>query len=470
MQFLKEIKRVLKPQGQLFIGIENRTNYEYFTGRNDHHSGLLFGSLLPRFIANLYSVFKNRTPYRTYTYNHRGCRKLLNESGFPDVQVVGLVDGYTKLNRLYPYNIKELIDISEAESGLGQKIKANINFVPAHGLIAQQPKQNEFSFLGRLVAKIEDEASVKLNFHSFFVTEKDKGIIRGKLNIGECVLKLPFNKLSSKGEKQNREILLKLREDKELVSYLPKPLVTGSLQQLEYYLETEPKGKPLNQLVKKQTAVDWQRQAYDLWKKFALNGREEYGVWDDTTLDHFIIKPLQKIGKLAKRQDEINALSLAMVNSLKGLPVALGISHGKFSVSNLIADSGVLNGLVGWELCDESGVLPLDFISFSVSLNQIFYPASDVADEVLRLIQQDWLNEEEEGLMWSALEIGHVTKESWKWYCLLYWVLCTSTQIDEGLCYDNVLIGKYIDDFLGQVLELIPSDNGKSIKKEKKNV
>ena len=51
-RFLQELGRILKPDGQLFVAIENRWNYEYFGGRPDHHSGLKYGSLLPRFLAN----------------------------------------------------------------------------------------------------------------------------------------------------------------------------------------------------------------------------------------------------------------------------------------------------------------------------------------------------------------------------------------------------------------------------------
>src|SRR5205823_4310509 len=68
LRFLEEICRILKPRGQLFVAIENRFDYEYFMGHPDHHSGLRYSSLLPRFLANLYSIFAARRPYRTYTY------------------------------------------------------------------------------------------------------------------------------------------------------------------------------------------------------------------------------------------------------------------------------------------------------------------------------------------------------------------------------------------------------------------
>ena len=80
--FLKEIRRVLKSDGTVYIGIENRTGYKYFLGSPDDHSHLLFGSLLPRFVADAYSRLLHRTPYLTWTYTLSGYYRLLGESGF----------------------------------------------------------------------------------------------------------------------------------------------------------------------------------------------------------------------------------------------------------------------------------------------------------------------------------------------------------------------------------------------------
>jgi ubiquinone/menaquinone biosynthesis C-methylase UbiE len=70
LNMLKEASRVLTQKGVFWLGIENRYAYSYFLGCVDHHSGLRFITLLPRFIANAYSKLVKKQPYRNYLYNY----------------------------------------------------------------------------------------------------------------------------------------------------------------------------------------------------------------------------------------------------------------------------------------------------------------------------------------------------------------------------------------------------------------
>lgn len=95
--FLREVKRVLKPGGCLYLGTENRFGLPFLMGGRDH-SGLPFTSLLPRKLANLavklwgkageyrqWARMEKWTDYRTYTYSFWGYQKMLKEAGFDHV-------------------------------------------------------------------------------------------------------------------------------------------------------------------------------------------------------------------------------------------------------------------------------------------------------------------------------------------------------------------------------------------------
>ena len=78
---LREIRRVLSRLSPFWLGIENRYGYGYLLGIIDHHSGLRFVTLLPRFIANCYSKLIKKQPYRNYLYNYWELRKMLQKAG-----------------------------------------------------------------------------------------------------------------------------------------------------------------------------------------------------------------------------------------------------------------------------------------------------------------------------------------------------------------------------------------------------
>lgn len=110
LRFLKEIKRILKPDGQAIIGIENRLGLNYFLGTPDEHSGLKYGTLLPRKIADLISLKKRKSHFRTYTYSYWGYKKLLRQAGFSDIEI----------DIPYP-NYREIIRILLSDNLLKQK-------------------------------------------------------------------------------------------------------------------------------------------------------------------------------------------------------------------------------------------------------------------------------------------------------------------------------------------------------------
>ena len=100
---LEKCLKLLKPGGYLYIGIENRIALNYFTTGRDH-SGIRFTSLMPRFLANIYTKLRLKKPYRTYTYSKQGYIKLLKESGFEDLKFILPATGYNFPKYIIPYD------------------------------------------------------------------------------------------------------------------------------------------------------------------------------------------------------------------------------------------------------------------------------------------------------------------------------------------------------------------------------
>ncbi|NQU41424.1 MAG: methyltransferase domain-containing protein [Lentisphaerae bacterium] len=87
LQFLGEVRRILKPEGQLYLAIENRYFYGYLRGAIDHHSGLRYAPFLPRWLAHVWSFAQQKRSYRNYLYGYYGYKRLLSQAGFCDSQI-----------------------------------------------------------------------------------------------------------------------------------------------------------------------------------------------------------------------------------------------------------------------------------------------------------------------------------------------------------------------------------------------
>jgi 2-polyprenyl-3-methyl-5-hydroxy-6-metoxy-1,4-benzoquinol methylase len=111
VRFLQNLARMMKPNGIMMIGIENRAGFDAFRGAMDH-SGLPYTSLMPRRVATMYLRHgasgeyrmerSERQEYRTYTYTERGYIKLLADSGLPSVSVNWADPGYNQPYHLIP--------------------------------------------------------------------------------------------------------------------------------------------------------------------------------------------------------------------------------------------------------------------------------------------------------------------------------------------------------------------------------
>ena len=109
LEKLREIRRVLKPGGSVYVGVENRIGYVYFFGGMDH-GGTRFTTLMPRSMANLACRLTGRGSYRTYTYTEAGYRRLFSEAGFSGADFYATIPSYRDVYFLAPLGNAGIMD------------------------------------------------------------------------------------------------------------------------------------------------------------------------------------------------------------------------------------------------------------------------------------------------------------------------------------------------------------------------
>ena len=102
---LRELNRIIKPSGHIFVAIENSIGYQYLAGFPDDHVNLKYVSFLPRFLANIITKWKLNCEYRTYTYSLSGCRSLLKDSRYNDIKFYGAFPHYIAPSYILPIDM-----------------------------------------------------------------------------------------------------------------------------------------------------------------------------------------------------------------------------------------------------------------------------------------------------------------------------------------------------------------------------
>lgn len=174
LAILRELRRMLKPTGQLYIGIENRVGLKYFMGKIDEHSQMKYTSLLPRWLADRWSRINRGKAYRTYTYSRRGYVELLEEAGFEQIDFFCPYPDYREFDRIVPLTTEQVKGLF-APTAIWKRSLLRLPAagsllkwaVPSFSIIASDSRTGE-SRLGTWVSEISELIGIPLRTPSSY--------------------------------------------------------------------------------------------------------------------------------------------------------------------------------------------------------------------------------------------------------------------------------------------------------------
>lgn len=449
LRFLREIRRVLKPGGQLFVAIENRLDYEYFGRRPDHHSGLWFGSLLPRPLANAYSVVRNRTPYRTYTYSATGLEQLFAEAGFPQQSLLGFLDGYTHL--------REVLDFGPADNDLlappthdggVDRFRRHRMFVPAYGMIAAGPDRTGSSLLRRVIEDARSCAASQepLRFERMLISPKEKAVLLGHAGARPIVMTVACNAAAQAAQARHHGFLEAARSTPAIAELAPAPLCRGAVQKVSYSVEQGLPGHALQHELNDDRRSDWLAEVRRVLRVLDPDpGRTPQLALQGEPLERLFSVPLSRVLGALDDRDAARSFEADLTNLVRGLPVRLGLMHGDFSVSNLFVADGRISGLIDWEDVNPHGVPVLDALNYLDSTHRHCAQGLDLADTLPLLARMEWPVAQEQRwleqmLAESGYERGHALP-----LAVLYWLWHVEPQLAFRLAFDRRQIARRIE-------------------------
>ncbi|HTS17294.1 MAG TPA: methyltransferase domain-containing protein [Verrucomicrobiae bacterium] len=352
LRLLRDIVRVLKPDGQLYVGIENRIGYGYFLGKPDEHSRLKFATLLPRSWANRYSRAKRHEPYRTYTYTWRGYRQLLRDAGFANSRFYCPFPEYREFNELIdlddPQNLARALQPTSFLGRLGMQLCKRVNvfreFAPSYSIVASKIHGSD-RFIDRLL-------------HHVNVSASDDGHLRVTrtaatlLFTPNAVIRLPLTERARQRMDIEADNLRALRSEPQPL--VPDLITEGRFQRQSYLVTRALPGVPGATLARRPRNLPAiLRQAAEFITEFHRKTSVEHTGSDEWLQQNFdwLVDYVATLGP------DIAELKTQIRHDLLGSRVLTVTAHGDFSLQNLLFDprSQRLTGVVDWDLTDTNG-------------------------------------------------------------------------------------------------------------------
>ncbi|HEX5352509.1 MAG TPA: methyltransferase domain-containing protein [Rhodanobacteraceae bacterium] len=439
IRFLREIGRILKPDGQVFIAIENRLSYRYFGKQRDHHSGLWFGSLLPRFLANVYSMLVAHHPYRTYTYSLGGFRRLLKAAGFPRMECCGLTPGYTELAELIPFRTHDARWRPVKPDGR-ERIKRGRHFVPAYGFVGTKAVPDRPSLAERLAASMESQLTAEpgtMRFKRFRVTETDKGIIDAEVEGRQVVVKLSFNATAEASAARNYQVLQQASEWPALRQHVPRAIATGDIQGLRYYAEDRVAGHALRDERAVHGAAAWFDPVSDLLE--ALNPdlqNREAETFSGEVFKEQVANPLGQVKDVIEGPLAID-LARFFEEHFDSMRMRLGVVHGDFSDANIFVHGTRVVALIDWDDSTSRGIPALDALNFVDAIHRRRNPDASTDTAMSRLSRWERLTDTEQAFLVKSYGRCAIEPSCHRALAALYWLRRIAHQLDGRLVYDR---------------------------------
>lgn len=382
VNFLKEIKRILAPDGEVYIAIENRLCWKYFMGNREDHTGLRFGALLPRAVSNIYSKLVRKKPYRTYTYTRPAYKKLLRDSGFENSSIYPVMPDY-RLPSIYIYgstagSLPLMENIFFSGKSFRQKMMRWLLSTMANtGLI--HTFSHSFSIVGGKSANEKSFIEQLLALHGSTMKDTSYGSITGGRSLivgiknknGNNILKIPL-------VKEAKEKLIKDVENTDLVRKEFSEKLSGlngmlsNTKILNYQGYTYSYGSFITAqsyrcLVDK---PELQNTAKNFIESFHACKTQNVKLSAPAFFDTYF---KEKQNVVAEFESALGIQFSHVFNSVKKIieqnpemEVAVGATHGDYHAGNILFNNEKISTVLDWDYYEANAIQSLDWYHFNV--------------------------------------------------------------------------------------------------------
>lgn len=362
LETLRKLKSLLKPDGVLYVAIENRVAWNYFLGKKDDHSGLKFTSFMPRPVADWYCRKKKGEGYRTYTYSFSGYNKLFNEAGLQIDETICLHPDYrypqhASNRELYPDVFRNILNDTKKTSKRA-KVLAPLSKLPFSTSVL---KRTPHSF-GFFVSTSGQSSLVSNEPKRFYITQD--GYLREELDgvfeYSDYSPGIWGDSAAALGVQKTVRTILEASGETRLAAIIPameevdgawREQIMPGVEVAKTFREGGSKTKleeDFGIALKQLASIYSVTQSAE-----AVSFSEPFKRWKERCFDCYYFDDTADL--LDAVEQELNA-------RCSGIVVHASPIHGNFSAKNILKSNGEITGIVDWSMAEANGVVEVDVI------------------------------------------------------------------------------------------------------------
>ncbi|PIQ82337.1 MAG: hypothetical protein COV76_04215 [Candidatus Omnitrophica bacterium CG11_big_fil_rev_8_21_14_0_20_64_10] len=444
LDFLREILRILRPGGSLYVGVENRFSVDAFKGVPDPHAKMRYVSVLPYALADRLSRWRRRRSYRSLTHSPNGYRRLFRQAGFVESRLYWPSPSYHEIRQLIPADQPAMFRhrIQQRRNGAARGkagwIKDRLAgwgalewLIPHTCWLTRKPAEPAAPTPEQLQAVeqlLEQPGGPAGSVPAHLTDVRPLGNLEGGIRWGAAFGKDQFVKTSVRpadSDRTRREMVflegIRPVLTPDLRAYLPEPLRTATGPAGRSTVFSRLPGRPADQL--RGRALTLAAEAADRFlRSFHAATRQPLGASDFDALFRGPIRRLRyrlapaehtwPYGALLKSLDRLEQLS-----GSEDLPAVA--EHGDYHPCNWLWTGDRL-GIVDWEGARRPGLPVLDWLHLWLMTVQT-ETGGHLFDGWKRLEQAPWRSRVEAS--WAAYAAALSIPSAWRVpLCRLYFV------------------------------------------------
>ena len=360
---LKEIARVLKPSGALYVGVGNRFTWRTWFPHPDTASGFRSASRFHRNSGEARSHLTGEDP--SFRMGKRRYRRLLKRCGLGHTKYFVPLPGFERPSSMTPANAKKQLAhqaqrvVSGRKAQAAQKLKGFLTsrFPDAFGVVAR--KQPTPSFLERMADYIRTAHALETPTTFHYRMNGEMGMVtviyRGKSPRSAFVLKLPIHDRGEAELEREVQLLEKIHSGKydlsKLAPLCPEVLGAGTFEKQYYALFSLMPGLSGDKL--SPVSDRWSmvlKEGLQLAIDLHASGQAEKGGALETRLRE-LGDAVRSLAADERQRGVVEKAVTLVAESFAGIDRPLcAFGHGDMKPANLLFDpnSLKLTGVIDW--------------------------------------------------------------------------------------------------------------------------